>query len=279
MNLERFDFRKIVPCLDVKDGRLVKGINFVELKDLGDPAETGAAYSQAGADELVFLDISATLEGRKTMLDSVRRTIEAINIPLTVGGGISSCDDIEALMDISVSKISINSAAVKDPDFVKEASGSFGHHIITVAIDTKRSDKLPSGFEYVPISTGGDLTNADPESTGDPTTGSILFWGFPPPRPAIEMAPDPDNGVYTSKTHVFHLDGPPDYTGDRGYVWVTAQSADIGVVGNTEAFNVTAKAMKDGKLIAIVQAMVLYDSETGTVVIGSWQTLETLSGQ
>jgi len=160
MNIKRLDFRRIIPCLDVKDGRLVKGVNFVELKNLGDPAEAGAAYSQAGADELVFLDISATLEGRKTMLDSVKRTIEAIDIPLTVGGGISSCDDIEALMDISVSKISINSAAVKDPDFVKEASGNFGHHIVTVAIDTKTSDKLASGFEVM-IDGGTKTTGLD----------------------------------------------------------------------------------------------------------------------
>ncbi len=143
------DYRRIIPCLDVKDGRLVKGVHFVEIKDVGDPAENGAAYSQAGADELVFLDITATLEKRKTMIDAVRRTVEQISIPLTVGGGIGSCSDIEALMSVGVSKISINSAAVRNPDFVKEAAGEFGGDKIVVAIDTRSSSQLPSGFEVV----------------------------------------------------------------------------------------------------------------------------------
>ncbi len=143
------DYRRIIPCLDVKDGRLVKGVHFVEIKDVGDPAENGAAYSQAGADELVFLDITATLEKRKTMIDAVRRTVEQISIPLTVGGGIGSCSDIEALMSVGVSKISINSAAVRNPDFVKEAAGEFGSDKVVVAIDTRSSSQLPSGFEVV----------------------------------------------------------------------------------------------------------------------------------
>ena len=143
------DYRRIIPCLDVKDGRLVKGVHFVEIKDVGDPAENGAAYSQAGADELVFLDITATLEKRKTMIDAVRRTVEQISIPLTVGGGIGSCSDIEALMSVGVSKISINSAAVRNPDFVKEAAGEFGGDKVVVAIDTRSSSQLPSGFEVV----------------------------------------------------------------------------------------------------------------------------------
>lgn len=143
------DYRRIIPCLDVKDGRLVKGVHFVEIKDVGDPAENGAAYSQAGADELVFLDITATLEKRKTMIDVVRRTVEQISIPLTVGGGIGSCSDIEALMSVGVSKISINSAAVRNPDFVKEAADEFGGDKVVVAIDTRSSSQLPSGFEVV----------------------------------------------------------------------------------------------------------------------------------
>ena len=143
------DYRRIIPCLDVKDGRLVKGVHFVEIKDVGDPAENGAAYSQAGADELVFLDITATLEKRKTMIDAVRRTVEQISIPLTVGGGIGSCSDIEALISVGVSKISINSAAVRNPDFVKEAADEFGGDKVVVAIDTRSSSQLPSGFEVV----------------------------------------------------------------------------------------------------------------------------------
>ncbi len=107
-------YKKVVPCLDVKDGRLVKGVHFVELKEVGDPADAAAAYSEAGADELVFLDITATIEGRKTTLDAVKRTVERIAVPLTVGGGIASTDDMERLFDLGVSKVSVNTAAVRN---------------------------------------------------------------------------------------------------------------------------------------------------------------------
>lgn len=143
------DYRRIIPCLDVKHGRLVKGVNFVNLKDVGDPAESAAAYSQAGADELVFLDITATLENRKTLLDAVQRTVERISVPLTVGGGINSCTAIQELLDLGVSKVSMNTAAVRDPDLVKEAAQSFGSDRITVAIDTAKNSLLPSGFEVM----------------------------------------------------------------------------------------------------------------------------------
>jgi len=143
------DYRRIIPCLDVKNGRLVKGINFINLKDVGDPAENAAAYSQAGADELVFLDITATLETRKTLLDAVKRTVEKTTIPLTVGGGIASCEQIEELLEMGVSKVSINTAAVKNPELVKEASGKFGSDKITIAIDTKNNPDLGSGFEVM----------------------------------------------------------------------------------------------------------------------------------
>ncbi len=143
------DYKKVVPCLDVKDGRLVKGVHFVDLKEVGDPAEAGAAYSQAGADELVFLDITATVEGRKTMIDAVKRTVEGLSVPLTVGGGITSTDDMQRLFDVGVSKASINTAAVRDPDLVKEAAEKFGSDRITVAIDTRQSAELPSGFEVM----------------------------------------------------------------------------------------------------------------------------------
>jgi len=143
------DYRRIVPCLDVKNGRLVKGVNFVNLKDVGDPADNGAAYSDAGADELVFLDITATVENRQTLLEAVRRTVARIAIPLTVGGGIRSIDDIQALLDLGVSKVSINTAAVRRPELVREAAEKFGPERITVAIDTRKSARLPSGFEVV----------------------------------------------------------------------------------------------------------------------------------
>ena len=154
------DYRRIVPCLDVKNGRLVKGVHFVELKDVGDPAENGAAYSEAGADELVFLDITATLEGRKTMVDAVKRTVDRISIPLTVGGGIGSVADIQALLDVGVSKVSMNSAAVRTPDVVKAAAEEFGSERVVVAIDTRKSSDSPSGFEVV-VSGGTKPTGLD----------------------------------------------------------------------------------------------------------------------
>ncbi|MCU0918216.1 MAG: imidazole glycerol phosphate synthase subunit HisF [Planctomycetes bacterium] len=143
------NYRRVVPCLDVKHGRLVKGVNFVNLQDVGDPAENAAAYSAAGADELVFLDITATLENRKTLLDAVRRTVARITVPLTVGGGISSCQGIEELLALGVSKVSMNTAAVRNPDLVREAAAQFGRDKITVAIDTAQNAKMPSGFEVM----------------------------------------------------------------------------------------------------------------------------------
>ena len=171
------DYRRIIPCLDVKDGRLVKGIKFVQLKDVGDPAENAAAYSQAGADELVFLDITATLEKRKTLLDAVKRTVERTTIPLTVGGGIGNCGAIEELLDIGVSKVSINTAAVRNPDFIKEAVKEFGSEKITVAIDTLSNSELPSGFEVM-IASGTTGTGIDAvewaKRVVDLGTGQIL---------------------------------------------------------------------------------------------------------
>jgi len=150
------DYRRVIPCLDVKHGRLVKGVNFINLADVGDPAENAAAYSQAGADELVFLDITATIEGRKTLLDAVKRTVERIAVPLTVGGGINNCKAIEELLGLGVSKVSINTAAVRSPSLVKEAAKTFGTDKVTIAIDTAKNPDLPCGFEVmVKGGTGG----------------------------------------------------------------------------------------------------------------------------
>ncbi len=143
------DYRRVIPCLDTKDGRLVKGVNFVNIKDVGDPAENGEAYSKAGADELVLLDITATLEGRATFLEAIKRTVPRLSIPLTVGGGIRTVDDMKVLFDLGVSKVSVNTAAVRRPELVKEAAEKFGSGKITVAIDTRKSPKLPSGFEVM----------------------------------------------------------------------------------------------------------------------------------
>ena len=154
------DYRRIIPCLDVKDGRLVKGVHFVDIKDVGDPAENGAAYSDAGADELVFLDITATLENRKTLIDAVKRTVERISVPLTVGGGIASVQNVQALIDVGVSKVSINTAAVRKPALVTEAVKEFGSDRITIAIDTRSSSDVPSGFEVM-VSGGTEPTGID----------------------------------------------------------------------------------------------------------------------
>jgi cyclase len=129
---------RVIPCLDVKDGRVVKGVNFVDLRDAGDPVEAAIAYDAAGADELCFLDITATHENRGIMLDVVRRTAEACFMPLTVGGGVRSVDDIRTLLRSGADKVSINSAAVSRREFVKEAAEKFGDQCIVVAIDAKR---------------------------------------------------------------------------------------------------------------------------------------------
>lgn len=130
--------KRILPCLDVKAGRVVKGINFVNLKDAGDPVELAKVYNDAGADELVFLDITATHEDRNIIFDVVYQTAEQVFIPLTVGGGISSLETIKKLLRAGADKVSINSAAVRDPDFINKASDRFGVQCIVVAIDAKR---------------------------------------------------------------------------------------------------------------------------------------------
>ncbi|EDX85641.1 imidazoleglycerol phosphate synthase, cyclase subunit [Synechococcus sp. PCC 7335] len=130
--------KRILPCLDVKAGRVVKGVNFVDLKDAGDPVELAKLYNEAGADELVFLDITATHEDRDVIYDVVYRTAEQVFIPLTVGGGISTLDTIKKLLRAGADKVSINSAAVRDPDLINRASDRFGNQCIVVAIDAKR---------------------------------------------------------------------------------------------------------------------------------------------
>lgn len=167
--------KRIIPCLDVKNGRVVKGTNFIALRDAGDPVECAKAYNEAGADELVFLDISATVEGRGTVVDMVKRVAEQVFIPFTVGGGIRSLEDIREILNAGADKISLNSSAVKEPDLVRRASEKFGSQCVVVAIDVRErkggkiriastdtsfsgidetaseadNDKFPSGYEVV----------------------------------------------------------------------------------------------------------------------------------
>ena len=130
--------KRIIPCLDIKNGRTVKGVNFVDLKDAGDPVELAKKYAETGADELVFLDISATEERRKTLVDLVRKVAQNINIPFTVGGGISSIEDVEILLKNGADKVSINSSAVKRPELINELARKFGNQCVVVAIDAKK---------------------------------------------------------------------------------------------------------------------------------------------
>ena len=146
---------RLIPCLDVKDGRVVKGVNFVDLRDAGDPVEAAAAYDAAGADELCFLDITASHEKRGTMLDIVQRTAERCFMPLTVGGGISSVEDIRRLLEAGADKASINTAAVKRRELVREASEKFGAQCIVVAIDAKRVSGLDEAPRWEIFTHGG----------------------------------------------------------------------------------------------------------------------------
>jgi cyclase len=146
---------RVIPCLDVKDGRVVKGINFVDLRDAGDPVEAAIAYDAAGADELCFLDITATHENRGIMLDVVRRTAEACFMPLTVGGGVRTVDDINTLLRAGADKVSINSAAVVRREFVKEAAEKFGDQCIVVAIDAKRVRRAGGSDRWEIFTHGG----------------------------------------------------------------------------------------------------------------------------
>ena len=136
---------RLIPCLDVARGRVVKGVNFVGLRDAGDPVELACRYSRAGADELVFLDIAASHEGRGTLIDMVRRTAESVTIPFTVGGGISTVEGITELLRAGADKVSLNSSAVRRPELVREGADQFGCQCIVVAIDARRSRRQSSG--------------------------------------------------------------------------------------------------------------------------------------
>ncbi|QES87440.1 imidazole glycerol phosphate synthase subunit HisF [Rhizosphaericola mali] len=143
--------KRIIPCLDIKDGRTVKGINFLELKDAGDPVELGKLYAENGADELVFLDITATVEKRKTLSELVYKISHHINIPFTVGGGISSVEDVRILLDNGADKISVNTSAFKRPELISELSKEFGSQCVVLAIDTKKEE---DGEWYVYLNGG-----------------------------------------------------------------------------------------------------------------------------
>ncbi|MFT5714982.1 MAG: cyclase [Flavobacterium sp.] len=153
--------KRIIPCLDIKNGRTVKGVNFVDLRDAGDPVELAKIYSDEGADELVFLDISATEERRKTLVDLVRKVASTINIPFTVGGGISSVEDVAILLQNGADKVSINSSAVKNPQLINDLAKKFGSQCVVVAIDAKQI-----GDEWIVHLVGGKI----------PTSLNLFNW-------------------------------------------------------------------------------------------------------
>jgi cyclase len=148
--------KRIIPCLDIKDGRTVKGVNFLDIRDAGDPVELALLYSQKGADELVFLDITATVEKRKTLVELVKRIAANINIPFTVGGGISSVDDVSGLLQNGADKVSVNTSAYKNPQLLKELSNAFGSQCVVLAIDTKKEE---DGEWYVYLNGGRTKTD------------------------------------------------------------------------------------------------------------------------
>ncbi len=150
----------IIPCLDTKDGRVVKGVQFVNLVDIGDPAEAAKRYAEQGADELVFLDITATLEGRATRLDVMRRAAAGVKIPICVGGGIRTLDDMQELFDVGIAKVSVNTAAVHNPDLIKEAAQKFGSDKIVVAIDVRKFPGEENRWEVL-INGGNKGTGMD----------------------------------------------------------------------------------------------------------------------
>lgn len=167
--------KRIIPCLDVKDGRTVKGVNFVDLKDAGDPVELAWQYSKQGADELVFLDITATHEGRKTTMDLVKEVARQIHIPFTIGGGINELADAERLLNAGADKISINSAAVKNPKLLDEMAKAFGVQFVVLAVDTRSID----GKNYVHLRGGRERTEIETErwiaQAEDRGAGEILL--------------------------------------------------------------------------------------------------------
>lgn len=141
--------KRIIPCMDIRNGRVVKGVNFVNIKDAGDPVELAKEYNRQGADELVFLDITASHERRKTVVNLVKKVASEVFIPFTVGGGISTIEDIRSILNAGADKVSINTAAVENPNFIKQASEKFGSQCIVVAIDVRKNNEMPSGYEVV----------------------------------------------------------------------------------------------------------------------------------
>jgi cyclase len=165
---------RVIPCLDVDAGRVVKGVNFVNLRDAGDPVELAAAYDAAGADELVFLDVTASSDERATMLDVVRRTAESVFIPLTVGGGVRSVSNVDTLLRAGADKVGVNTAAIARPELIAEIADRFGRQVLTLSLDVRRSPGVPSGFE---VTTHGGRRGAGLDAIEWAARGAALGAG------------------------------------------------------------------------------------------------------
>ncbi|MDC6405510.1 MULTISPECIES: imidazole glycerol phosphate synthase subunit HisF [Maribacter] len=229
--------KRIIPCLDIKDGRTVKGVNFVDLRDAGDPVELAEIYSKEGADELVFLDISATEQKRKTLADLVYHVAEKVNIPFTVGGGISSVEDVDILLQNGADKVSINSSAVKNPKLINDLVAKFGSQCIVVAIDAKQIDG-----EWIVHLVGGKV----------PTERKLFEWAQEVEvRGAGEI-------LFTSMDH----DGTKDGFANRALAKLsdelTIPIIASGGAGNIQHFTDT---FKEGKADAALAASVFHFKE------------------
>ena len=229
--------KRIIPCLDVKDGRTVKGVNFVGLKDVGDAVELGCRYAQEGADELVYLDISATVEGRKTFTSLVERIAQNINIPFTVGGGISTMDDAARLLDAGADKISINSAAVANPDIIDQIAAKYGSQFLVLAIDAKQVD----GSWRITTHGGNKLTDKE-----------LISWAYEgQERGAGEI-------LFTSLDHDGTKNGYPCET----YA-ALADKLSIPIIASGGAGSVDdiVKVLTDGKADAALAASIFHYGE------------------
>ncbi len=229
---------RLIPCLDVAEGRVVKGVNFVGLRDAGDPVELACKYSQAGADELVFLDITASHEGRDTLIDMVRRTAESVTIPFTVGGGISTLSGITDLLRAGADKVSLNSSAVKDPQLIVQGSKRFGCQCIVVAIDAKKRNKGLPGWDVF-VKGGRENTGFD-----------ALNWAK-----RVEA-------LGAGEILLTSMDGDGTQAGyDLELTRTISQALDIPVIasGGAGCLEHILKAFTDGKASAALLASLLHD--------------------
>ena len=246
---------RIIPCLDVKDGRVVKGVNFVNLRDARDPVEAAKAYCQEGADELVFLDIFATVENRKTRLEWVKRVCDVVTIPFAVGGGIGSIEDMAALVNLGVDKVSINTAAVRNPELIKEAAKEFGRERLVVAIDGRKN---PPGSNLPRLEV---VVKSGTESTGL----EIVEWAR-----RVE-------GLGTGEILLTSKDADGTREGyDLEMTKVVAEAVTIPVIasGGAGKLEHLYQAVTVGKAAAVLAASVFHFGE-----ISIWQAKQYLKGR